>query len=36
VPGNRSLYVENFHATVREHNFDKFRINAKVSFTVEN
>ena len=36
VRGIRSIYVVNFHATVRDDKIDKFRINAKVSFAVEN
>ncbi|MDO9430286.1 dodecin family protein [Phenylobacterium sp.] len=35
VRGIRSIYVENFQATVRDGKIDNFRINAKVSFAVE-
>ncbi len=36
VRGIRSIYVENFQATVRDGKIDAFRINAKVTFAVEN
>lgn len=36
VRGIRSIYVENFQATVRDGKIDMFRINAKVTFAVEN
>lgn len=32
----RSIYVENFQATVSNGKIDKFRINAKITFAVEN
>jgi flavin-binding protein dodecin len=35
VRGIRSIYVENFQATVSDGDIDKFRINAKITFTVE-
>lgn len=35
VRGIRSIYVENFQATVKDGEIDKFRVNAKVSFSVE-
>jgi flavin-binding protein dodecin len=35
VRGIRSIYVENFQATVQDGKIDSFRINAKVSFAVE-
>lgn len=35
IRGIRSIYVENFQATVRDGKIDNFRINAKVSFAVE-
>lgn len=35
VRGIRSIYVENFQATVRDGKIDNFRVNAKVSFAVE-
>ena len=31
----RSIYVKEFHAIVRDDKIDKFRINAKVSFVVD-
>jgi flavin-binding protein dodecin len=35
VRGIRSIYVENFQATVSDGAIDKFRINAKITFAVE-
>lgn len=35
VRGIRSIYVENFQATVKDGEIDMFRVNAKVSFSVE-
>lgn len=35
VRGIRSIYVENFQATVTDGSIDKFRINAKIAFSVE-
>lgn len=36
VRGIRSIYVENFQATVKDGEIDKFRVNAKITFAVEN
>lgn len=36
VRGIRSIYVENFQATVSDGRIDKFRINAKITFAVDN
>ena len=36
VRGIRSIYVENFQATVSNGSIDNFRINAKITFSVEN
>lgn len=36
VRGIRSIYVENFQATVKDGKVDKFRINAKITFAVDN
>lgn len=36
VRGIRSIYVENFQATVKDGKIDKFRINAKITFAVDN
>ncbi len=36
VRGIRSIYVENFQATVRDGAIDKYRINAKITFEVDN
>ena len=33
--GIRSIYVENFQATVRDGKIDKYRVNAKVTFEVD-
>ncbi len=35
VRGIRSIYVENFQATVSDGAIDKFRINAKITFAVD-
>jgi flavin-binding protein dodecin len=35
VRGIRSIYVENFQATVNNGAIDKFRVNAKITFAVE-
>jgi hypothetical protein len=35
VRGIRSIYVENFQATVKDGEIHNFRVNAKVSFSVE-
>jgi flavin-binding protein dodecin len=35
VRGIRSIYVENLQATVKDGEIDKFRVNAKITFTVE-
>lgn len=35
VRGIRSIYIKNFEATVRDGAIENFRINAKVTFTVE-
>lgn len=35
VRGIRSIYVENFQATVTDGSIDKFRVNAKIAFSVE-
>ncbi len=34
--GMRSIYVENFQATVRDGKIDKYRVNAKITFEVDN
>lgn len=31
----RSIYIENFEATVKNGKVDKFRVNAKITFAVE-
>ena len=36
VRGIRSIYVENFQATVRDGAIDQFRVNAKITFSVDN
>lgn len=36
VRGIRSIYVENFQATVRDGVIDNFRVNAKITFSVDN
>jgi len=36
VRGIRSIYIKNFEATVREGAVENFRINAKITFSVEN
>ena len=36
VRGIRSIYVENFQATVRDGAIDNFRVNAKITFSVDN
>lgn len=36
VRGIRSIYVENLQATVNDGVIDKYRINAKITFAVEN
>lgn len=35
IRGIRSIYVENFQATVKDGEIDKFRVNAKITFAVE-
>ncbi|HEY9217166.1 MAG TPA: dodecin family protein [Phenylobacterium sp.] len=35
VRGIRSIYVENFQATVSDGKIEKFRVNAKIAFSVE-
>lgn len=35
VRGIRSIYVENFQATVRNGAMENFRVNAKITFEVE-
>ena len=36
VRGIRSIYIKNFEATVRDGSIDNFRINAKITFAVDN
>jgi flavin-binding protein dodecin len=36
VRGIRSIYVENFQATVSDGKIDNFRVNAKITFSVDN
>jgi flavin-binding protein dodecin len=36
VRGIRSIYVENFQASVRDGAIDNFRVNAKITFSVDN
>ena len=36
VRGIRSIYVENFQATVSDGVIDNFRVNAKITFSVDN
>lgn len=36
VRGIRSIYVENFQATVSNGVIDNFRVNAKITFSVDN
>ena len=36
VRGIRSIYVENFQASVRDGGIDNFRVNAKITFSVDN
>lgn len=36
VRGIRSIYVENFQATVRDGEVDSFRVNAKITFSIDN
>ncbi len=31
----RSIYIENFEATVKDGKIAKYRVNAKISFTIE-
>ena len=31
----RSIYIENFQATVQNGRIDKYRVNAKITFAVE-
>lgn len=35
VRGIRSIYVENFQATVRDGSIHNFRVNAKITFEVD-
>jgi flavin-binding protein dodecin len=35
VRGIRSIYVENFQATVTNGSIEMFRVNAKITFSVE-
>ena len=32
----RSIHIENFQATVQNGRIDKYRVNAKITFAVEN
>ena len=34
--GMRSIYVENFQATISGGKIDKYRVNAKITFEVDN
>ena len=36
VRGIRSIYVENFQATVRDGEVESFRVNAKITFSIDN
>lgn len=36
VRGIRSIYVENFQATVSDGAIDSFRVNAKITFSIDN
>lgn len=35
VRGIRSIYIENFQATVKGDAIDKYRVNAKITFEVQ-
>ena len=36
VRGIRSIYIKNFEATVRDGAVENFRVNAKITFSVDN